>query len=132
MTEHAHAVVWLDHHEAKIFHFNADSAEEKLIIPADPHVHLHHKANSIGSGHAAEDKAYLHAIVDAIRHTKAVLITGPGLAKTALVKHIASHDPGIMSQVSGIETVDHPSDGALVAHARAYFRKADHTTAQKN
>ena len=131
MTEHNHAVIWIDHHEAKIFHFNATEVESLVLHPKNAHVHLHHKANSIGSGHASEDKAYLHAVVEAIGSSKAVLITGPGMAKTALVKHIAAHDPKVMESILGVETVDHPSDGALLAHARAYFKVEDRLTPQK-
>ena len=29
-------------------------------------------------------------------------------------------------QRMGIETVDHPSDGQLVAYAKAYFKRIDH------
>ncbi|MCW6511899.1 hypothetical protein [Lichenifustis flavocetrariae] len=66
MKQHNHAVVWIDHHEAKVFHFDADQMDKLVLHPEDPHVHIHHKANSIGSGHAAEDKDYLHAVVEAI------------------------------------------------------------------
>jgi hypothetical protein len=42
MTEHNHAVLWIDHHEARVFHFNADDVERLLIRPDNPHVHIHH------------------------------------------------------------------------------------------
>ncbi|MCW6513054.1 translational machinery protein [Lichenifustis flavocetrariae] len=131
MKQHNHAVVWIDHDEAKVFHFNAEGMDKVVFHPEDPHVHIHHKANSIGSGHAAEDNDYLHAVVEAIGTSRYVLLTGPGLAKTALMKHIAAHDPGALDKIVGIETVDHPSDGALLKHARAYFHAEDLMTPQK-
>ena len=131
MPHHNHAVVWIDHHEARVFHVNADEVEKLVLKPHNPHVHLHHKANSIGSGHASEDHAFLHSVVEAVGATRSVLITGPGLAKTALVKHIAKHNPSVMEHVAGVESIDHPTDGALVAHARHYFRAADKMTPQK-
>ncbi|MBB4198260.1 translational machinery protein [Rhodoblastus sphagnicola] len=131
MTEHNHSVVWIDHHEARIFHFNAEDEERLVVRPDNPHVHVHHKANAIGSGHAAENQAFFGAVVEAIGGSKAILITGPGVAKTALVKHIARHDPALLERVAGVETVDHPSDQNLLAHARAYFKTADLMTAQK-
>ncbi len=131
MTEHNHSVIWIDHREARVFHFSADEADRLVMRPDDPHVHIHHKANAIGSGHSPEDKAFLSAVVDAIGGSKAILITGPGVAKTALVKHIARYAPTMMAHVAGIETVDHPTDGVLLAHARAYFKAADLMTAQK-
>jgi hypothetical protein len=44
---------------------------------------------------------------------------------TELVKHIHHHDPKLMSVIVGVETVDHPSDGQLVAFARKYFSAKD-------
>jgi stalled ribosome rescue protein Dom34 len=131
MTLHNHSVVWIDHREARVFHFNADEVDRLVVRPDDPHVHIHHKANSIGSGHAPEDQAFLQAVVEAIGGSRAILIVGPGVAKTALVKHIARYEPTLLERVAGVETVDHPADGALVAHARAYFKTEDLMTAQK-
>src|SRR5665213_4538331 len=107
MTEHPyHAVIWIDHREARVFHFSPTEVERLVIRPENPTRHIHHKANSIGSGHAAEDEAYLHAVVEAFADAKAVLICGPANAKTELVKHIHRHDPKLMAIVAGIESVD--------------------------
>jgi stalled ribosome rescue protein Dom34 len=126
MTQHHyHAVVWIDHHEARVFHFNASDVERLVLHPDHPTRHIHHKANSIGSGHAAEDHAFLHAVVDSFKDAGAVLITGPANAKIALIKHVHQHDPKLMNIIVGVETVDHPSDGQLIAYARQYFKAAD-------
>ncbi|MGZ3362059.1 MAG: translational machinery protein, partial [Xanthobacteraceae bacterium] len=95
MTEHSHAVVWIDHHEARVFHFNAQEMDRLVVKPDNPHVHIHHKANSMGSGHAPEDKAYFLAVVEALGASTAVLVTGPGNAKAELVKYIARHAPAV-------------------------------------
>jgi stalled ribosome rescue protein Dom34 len=122
---HYHAAVWIDHREARVFHFNPTEVELMVVHPDNPTRQVHHKANSIGSGHAAADEEFLHAVAEALSGAGAILITGPGVAKTELVKHIHRHDPGLMARISAVETVDHPSDGALVAHARKYFVAAD-------
>lgn len=132
MTEHNHAVIWIDHREARVFHFNADEVEKLVIHPDNRHVHLHHKANSIGSGHAGEDHKFLTAVTDAIGHAQEVLVVGPGAAKTELVKHIEKHAPSRSRSILGVETADHPTDGQIVAHARKYFLVADRTTPQKS
>ena len=130
MSNFSHAVVWIDHHEACIFHFNHNDVEKLVLQPENPTLHIHHKSNTIGSGHEAEDQGFLHSVATAIKDTKSILITGPANAKTELIKHIHRHDPLMMDQISGVETVDHPSDRALVAHARDYF-KLDHQTLQR-
>jgi len=125
MAGHYHAVVWIDHREARVFHFDRHDAEHLVIHPHNPTHHLHHKANSIGSGHAAEDQKLLRAVTRAIADAGSVLITGPANAKTELVKHIHRHDPSLVEKIAGIESVDHPTDGALVDHARRYLTAAD-------
>jgi hypothetical protein len=124
-SHHFHAVVWIDHHEARVFHFSPTDVERLVLHPDHPTKHIHHKANSIGSGHASEDHAFLEAVAQSIADAGAVLVTGPANAKTELVKHISQHDPRLMKIIVGVETVDHPSDGQLVAHARHYFRAED-------
>jgi hypothetical protein len=125
MAAHYHAVVWIDHHEARIFHFNADEVETLVLRPDHPTRHIHHKSNAIGGGHAAEDQDFLHQVAGAIADAGAVLITGPASEKTALVKHIHRHDPKLIERLAGLETVNHPSDAKLVAHARHYFKVED-------
>jgi len=130
MTKTFHAVVWLDHREARVFHFDRETAESLVIHPDKPKQHLHHKANSIGAGHAVEDKNYFDHIAAAVADAEKILITGPADAKTELVKHIHRYEPRLVDHIAGIESIDHPSDKQLVAHARAYF-KDDHMQAPR-
>src|ERR1700724_3915033 len=122
MPSHYHAIVWIAHREARVFHFNVADVDRLVLHPHDPTRHIHHKANSVGSGHAAEDQDFLHRVAESIADAGAVLITGPANAKTELLKHIHHHDPKRMAVIVGVETVDHPSDAALVADARKYFK----------
>jgi hypothetical protein len=124
-SHHFHAVVWIDHHEARVFHFNPTEADRLIVHPDDPTRHIHHKANSIGSGHAAEDQNFLQAVTQAIADAGEILVTGPANEKTELLKHIEKHDPQLRKRIVGVETVDHPTDGQLVAHARKYFTGED-------
>jgi len=127
MSSHYHAIIWIDHHEARIFHFGRLDADRLVLHPHDPKSHIHHKANSIGSGHAVEDQDFLHRVAQSVADAGAILITGPANAKTELMKHIQHHDPTLVKLVVGVETLDHPSDGALIDHARRYFKAADLT-----
>ncbi len=130
-SHHFHAVVWIDHREARIFHFSPTDVDKLVLHPDHPTKHIHHKANSIGSGHALEDQNYFHAVTHAIADAGAVLITGPANAKTELVKHIHHHDPERIRTIAGVETVDHPSDASLIAYARTYFKTVDRMQPQQ-
>jgi stalled ribosome rescue protein Dom34 len=128
---HFHAVIWIDHREARVFHFSPSDVDKLVLHPDHPTKHIHHKANSIGSGRAGADKEFLHAVAESVADAGAVLITGPANTKNDLVKHIHEHDPRLMKIIAGVETVDHPSDGELVAHARHYFTATDRMTPQE-
>ncbi|HEU4780758.1 MAG TPA: hypothetical protein VFS58_12825 [Steroidobacteraceae bacterium] len=130
MSNHHHALVWLDHRVAKVFYFNDDDSERATVNSSHPHQNLHHKANSSDSGHAPVDKDFLERVTQSIAKAGAVLIVGPGSAKTELNKHIQQQHPQFAAKISAVETLDHPSDGALLAHARRFFKADDRMHSQ--
>lgn len=122
---HFHAVVWLDHSEAHVMHIAPDDVEKSVVRPAQPHKKLHSKSGTVGSGKTAEDQHYYHSIADALKGAQEILVVGPAQAKLQLIKHLHAHDPSIGDKVVGVESVDHPTDGQLVAYARKYFIAKD-------
>ena len=122
MSGHFHAVVWIDHHEARIFHFSASESDVVVVHPQHPVRHIHHKANTIGSGHAAEDHAFLQQVADALADAGAILVTGPANEKTVLINHIEQHAPALKTKIKGVEALDHPTDGEILALARKFFK----------
>jgi hypothetical protein len=122
---HFHAVVWIDHHEARIFYFSVSDANEIVVRPKDPTRHIHRKANTIGSGHAPEDPDFLQRVTDALAEAGAILVLGPATEKLALLNHIDRRAPWLKSKIRGLETADHPTDGEILALARRFF-KDDH------
>ncbi len=130
MSEHYHAIVWMDHREARIFHISATDAE-RVVVPshASGH-HLHHKANTPGSGHLGVDREFFQRVAAALSHTGAILITGPASAKTEFHHYLAERHPELAARVSGVEALDHPSDGALVALGRRFFKADDRMHSQ--
>lgn len=128
---HYHAVVWLDHQEAHVMHIAPDDIEKSIIHPSKSHQkHLHGKSGAVGAGRAAEDHTYYHAIVQALSGAKEILVLGPAQAKLQLIKHIHAHDKGLAEKIMGVETVDHPTDGQVVAYARKYFHAKDQMLSQ--
>ena len=118
--------MWIDHHEAKIFRFDSEVSEATHHVVRDEHSppHLHHKANSIGSGHAAVNHAYLEKIASDISDANAILIVGPSSAKHEFYKHLQQRHQALLNRIVGVETLDHPGDGPLLAHAAQAFRNA--------
>ena len=89
MTAHFHAIVWIDHAEARIFHIGLTGDDEIVLHPHLPTRHLHHKAGSIGSGHAAPDKEFLAQVMEAVSDAGEILVIGPSNAKTELASYSA-------------------------------------------
>ena len=125
MTDYQHAIVWIDHLEAKIFQFDTTEVDKQLVHTRASGHHLHHKANTTGSGHLGVDKEFFGRVVDALTHTGRVLVVGPGNARTELKHHIDQHNPQLAKRISAVEPLDHPSDAALVALARKFFKADD-------
>jgi len=122
---HYHAVVWLDHNEARIMHISPDDVEKSVVSPATAHRNLHRKRGSVSGSRQPEDPHYYHEVVEALAGATEILIVGPGQAKLELIKHIHSHDSATSARVIGVETVDHPNDAQVVAFARKYFVSKD-------
>jgi len=54
---HNHAVVWIDHRVAKVFSLGLHAVGGRTIHADLATPHLHHKANTIGSGKVEDDLA---------------------------------------------------------------------------
>jgi stalled ribosome rescue protein Dom34 len=106
-------------------HISPDDVEKSVVHPSKPHKHVHSKSGSVGSGKQVEDKGYYHAIAEALQGAQEILVVGPAQAKLQLIKHIHAHDQALTARIVGVETIDHPTDGQLVAYARKYFIAKD-------
>ena len=123
--EHFHAVVWIDHDEAHVIHFDPDESEELTVHSKHRRGHLHHKRGQLGDGHAPEDHDYYVLVETALAGAKEILIVGPASAKDELEKHMKHHAKALAACIVGVERVDHPSDRQILQLARKYFKVAD-------
>jgi stalled ribosome rescue protein Dom34 len=124
-SSHFHAVIWMDHHNAKVFHFNAHEEDHAQVHSHNTGLHLHHKANTIGSGHEVMDPAFMNEIVLAVSKAGEILLIGPGSAKTEFNTYLGTYSPSLKAKILGIHTVDHPTDPEIVAYARKFFAPVD-------
>lgn len=117
------AVVWLDHTQAQVIHFDKDASESESLKTHSTHPHPHQKHSD---SHANEnDNSLFHAeIAEVLAGTEQILVVGPAEEKTAFMKYLSSKSPAIAEKVKAVETVDHPSSGQLLAYARQHFVSA--------
>ncbi|MEQ9520364.1 MAG: translational machinery protein [Parvibaculum sp.] len=125
MSHHFHAIVWIDHHEARILEFDATNVDAVTVKPHHAAKHLHSKSGSRSSWRAPEDPKFFADVATKLKGVHEVLLVGPANAKLAFLKHLQKHDAKTADLIVGVETVDHPSDGQLVQYARNYFKHAD-------
>ena len=130
MAHHFHAVVSIDHAEATVFEFAENDVTEHRIKAAGRQGNIHHKAGSVGSAHAHDSKAYLTEVVGALKPSHEILIVGHGTAKDELASFIRDHAPLLVPCIMGIEAMDQPTKGEILAFARKFFEAKDLTTPQ--
>jgi stalled ribosome rescue protein Dom34 len=121
---HRHVAVWIDHQEAKIFHVDREGVDVSTIDAPHGHVRRHSTVTAERS-HPADAEHFFHEVARALEDAEEVLVVGPSTAKLELIKHVHKHDHTLVPKIVGVETVDHPTDGQLLKHVRAYFRAAD-------
>lgn len=122
MTVHNHAIVWVDHRVAKIFYLGLDVIDQRAIHADLSTEHLHHKANTIGSGKGADDPAFFPQIDEALQHCGSILIVGPGNEKTLLLKFLNESRRSPAGRDLHLMTSDHPTDREIIALGRQHFR----------
>jgi hypothetical protein len=125
MTSQAHAAVWLDHNEARIFHVDLDSFDETTLRAPHHHVHRHPKGASEAHAHPDDATRFFGEVAKALGTADRILVFGPSTAKLQLVNYAHEHAPALVPKIVGLETVDHPTDAQLVAYVKHYFHVSD-------
>lgn len=122
---HYHACVWIDHQQARIYAIGLDTAEVAVIADHGQHHHIHRKADHVRLGTEPLDREFLKQVAHALAPVRAILICGPGRARSELAGYLQEEFPAISRRVWGIEPMDHPTDAQMIALARKYFRAED-------
>jgi stalled ribosome rescue protein Dom34 len=116
-----HVAVWIDHREARVFVVATDHVEAQTIRLAQ---HLHRKNAQLAAGareHPEDEKKFFHELCRALEGSAQILVVGPSTAKLDFVRYLHRHEASLEPRIVGVETVDHPTDGQLVAYAKKYF-----------
>ncbi len=124
MADHYHAVVWIDHAQARVFHFNVEEADRTVIRPDHAVRDIHHGEKRTGH-RVADDRAFFEKVAEAIAGAGAILFVGPALEKDGFARFLAEKHPQIRSHVEAVEKADNPTDGELLDHARRFVKAAD-------
>src|SRR5260370_13457581 len=55
-----HAVVWIDHKEARIFHVHPEAADESTILSPQHHIHRHPKGHGEPRAHPDDARHFFY------------------------------------------------------------------------
>ena len=117
--------VWMDHDEAKVFHVNAATFDEKTVHSPNHHVHRHPKAEETRThNHPDDEHRFFQEVAGALSEAEQILLVGPSVTKLHFLRYVQKHHPTLEPRIVGVETADHPTDRQLVAHVRQYFHDA--------
>ena len=117
-----HAAVWLDHHEARIFHVSLDGSQESTVSAPGRHLHRHAKGATAAREHPEDLRHFFAEVARALQGAQEILVGGPSTAKTEFLAYVNEHDPALARRIAKVEAIDHPTDAQLVAHAMHHFK----------
>jgi hypothetical protein len=109
-----HAVVFIDHHSAKIVQFGFEHTYESKV---NEHLHLNgpHEKNE-RSRHE-----FFGKVCDGLEGISQVLVVGGNTSMADFRHYVGKHRPKADVQLAGYQMVNHPSNNELVALARTWF-----------
>jgi stalled ribosome rescue protein Dom34 len=130
MSDFVDAIIWIDRREAKVFQVS-DAEHVKLVITHTSAKRQGHRADHEDGTKHALDPQFFHSVVQALDVAWGTLLTGPGTSKFELQQYMDQHRPDLAARISGVETIDEPTDAAILEFARRYFRTRGHRHASE-
>ena len=125
MSKYLDAIIFIDRQEAKVFHISA-KVEMKFAFTHTAAQRRHHQADhEDGTKHAVDDE-FMQRIASSLELAGNTLICGPGNSKYELQAYMQQHTPELAERVSGVENLDDPMDGGILAMGRQFFRTRGH------
>jgi stalled ribosome rescue protein Dom34 len=125
MTLHAGSAVWIDHHEARVFHVSTGGFDESVVKSPAHHIHRHPKGSTAEHNHPDDARHFFAAVAKALEGAEKVLVLGPSTAKVQFMRYLHENAPALEPRVVEVETADHPTEGQLIAHIKHHFGVAD-------
>ena len=116
-TTQAHAVVWIDHRRAQVLQFDAASARVQKV-------QTHRHDGPPHGSEAGDGDEFYDEVCDELEDLQAMVVAGGPIPLADFRHYVEKQRPAIGAQIVAWETVDHPTEGELVAFGRHYFANA--------
>jgi hypothetical protein len=120
--------IWIDHHEARIFHLDVARTSDEAVatVPLRHGDHPARASESKKGPSAKKTKRFFAEVGRSLRGKGDILLVGPASTKLAFLRYVHKHHRKIDERIVAIETVLHPPTAAFLTYAKAYF----HTNAR--
>ncbi|MDQ3031193.1 MAG: hypothetical protein M3Y87_02165 [Myxococcota bacterium] len=118
------ALVWIDHHEARIIHPLASSTEFDVTVVAGDDGQTHERKHDGGHRHPISAH-FTDRIALALLDSSDVAVVGPSTAKAELMTQLRERHRDLAGRVTTVEALDRETDPQLASHARILFARTD-------
>lgn len=107
----------IDSQHAKVFCFIGGEVSHRAYHRHEPE---HHTGHSVDAEKNSEH--FFQEVTTHLTGASHLLLMGPGLGKEHFKSHLEKHHAqGLALRIVAVDTVDHPTDPQIVAHAREVF-----------
>jgi len=122
---HYHAVIWMDHHRATVWHFAPTEQDSTVIHAADQHQQVHSRKSTHGGHKSPADHRFFDEVAQAVAGVHEILLIGPAQTKQEFAGYLRDKHPQLGKSVVAVESADHPSDAQILSYARQHFKALD-------
>jgi stalled ribosome rescue protein Dom34 len=122
---HYHAVVWIDHQKATVWHFTSTEQTNTVIHADDQHQRVHSRKSSHGGHKSPADHKFFDEVGHALEGAHEILVIGPAQTKQEFAAYLRDKHAQLGRAIVAVESADHPSDGEVLAYARKHFTAID-------
>ena len=114
----SHALVWLDHHHAKVIPIGDATQATQQLHDEKHDTRQHHSA-------VQTQHEFFGAVCDALGKFDQVVVASSSQSQTDFRHYVTKHRGTLLPVLVAWETVNHPTDGELVALATKLFHAHD-------
>jgi stalled ribosome rescue protein Dom34 len=122
---HYHAVVWMDHQKATVWHFTPTEQDHTVVHAADQHQRVHSRKSAHGGHKSPADHRFFEEVAQAITGAHEILVIGPAQTKQEFVVYLRDKHPLLGKAIVAVENADHPTDAQVLDYARRHFTALD-------
>jgi hypothetical protein len=109
-----HAVVFVDHHCARILQFGSQTLPERKV---NAHLHL----SGQDERNQRSQQAFFGKVCDGLDGVAEVLVVGAHTGISDFKDYAQKHRPEMATHIADYAPVDHPNENELLALARQWF-----------